>query len=950
MNQGLSEIKDNFAKRKISGMSSSSNELMIAALGYAAQGNKVLPLHYVKQNGHCSCKKGGECSNKAKHPITEHGLKDASADTSTITKWWNKNPKANIGLSTGENLVVIDVDGPDGRTLLQNLETKLGKLPPTKEVTSGRTDGGRHLYFHKDTSLDLRNVNGKDDMKGIDVRANGGYIIAPPSVHYTGRQYKFVNEDVPIATLPEAWVNHFSQSKALTNGNGSSGSGKRRLSAPADNGERNDSLIRYAGLLEAQNLDKHEIIEKCHQVNSTYSPPLAAKEVEGRVDSIWRYRINRHEQLKDLIQKFTDCSNSTDRLEIVTKDERHKDLLHLAKMREPVTWSRIQDLFKGKKKDLKNIMGDAPKLSIVNQQQGDQILSELPGVSVNTFPGDFSGFPVVQGYLYQNTNQGVCLFLASEDNLDLVSTAPVFITKRLAHKDHAVYLQVCWLERNDWASVTEIRSTFMDARLVTRLADRGFPVSSATSRAIVQYLQKFEATFRDMIPEQNISNRMGWHNGSFLIGKDCLSSDVSPKIDFQAADTGEQSLVDALSTRGTYDGWLHGITPAMKFPLPSLALNASFSAPLVGVLGVPNYGLDLSCRTSTGKTTILRTSASPYGQPDEANGSSMTHTWDTTVVGAERLCSILCDLPVILDDTKRQKPDRVGSILYGVIHGHGRMRGSKTGSQRTASWRTVLISSGEAAAISYTQDAGARARLLTLRGNPFGKEPQPELVNAINFAVKNNYGHAGRMWIQWLIENEDQWPRFKERHIELAQALKPTSEVESRLADSAAVIQLAGELVHRALNFPWRYHDPISIVWDSIKSEAKEIDIHIRGARAIYDWAVAHQNSFWGCHKISKHRDSDGEPIEPTGGWAGKWEKETGSWEHISFIPSQLKKIMKELGFDYEAVRAGLVDSEMAWGSQPWINGDRIRVLTISKEALTVNETDYEYPGDWDDN
>ncbi|MGO9121120.1 MAG: DUF927 domain-containing protein, partial [Desulfomonilaceae bacterium] len=82
----------------------------------------------------------------------------------------------------------------------------------------------------------------------------------------------------------------------------------------------------------------------------------------------------------------------------------------------------------------------------------------------------------------------------------------------------------------------------------------------------------------------------------------------------------------------------------------------------------------------------------------------------------ERLCATGCDMPVILDDTKRAKPEQIGPALYSIISGHGRGRGSIKGLAQTRTWRTVLISSGEAAAVSYTEDAGVRARILTIRG------------------------------------------------------------------------------------------------------------------------------------------------------------------------------------------------------------------------------------------
>src|SRR5215472_12062024 len=120
------------------------------------------------------------CLVARKEPATANGLHAATTDPIVITAWWRQQPNYNIGIATGavSHIFVLDVDGIDGEAELTKLEAKQGSLPATVEAITGK---GRHLYF-KMPDCDLRNSASKL-APGIDVRANGGYVLSPPSRH-----------------------------------------------------------------------------------------------------------------------------------------------------------------------------------------------------------------------------------------------------------------------------------------------------------------------------------------------------------------------------------------------------------------------------------------------------------------------------------------------------------------------------------------------------------------------------------------------------------------------------------------------------------------------------------------------------------------------------------------------------------------------------------------------
>ena len=166
--------------------------LLENALSYAARGWRVLPLH-TPLNGGCSCRRPA-CPHAGKHPRPAHGLLEASTDPATINQWWQQWPDANIGIMTGpeSGLVVLDVDPRHGgNESLRDLERQHAPLAPTLEVLTG--GGGRHLYFKYPEGASLGNSSSKLG-PGLDVKGSNGYVVAPPSLHGSGKTYQWKEE------------------------------------------------------------------------------------------------------------------------------------------------------------------------------------------------------------------------------------------------------------------------------------------------------------------------------------------------------------------------------------------------------------------------------------------------------------------------------------------------------------------------------------------------------------------------------------------------------------------------------------------------------------------------------------------------------------------------------------------------------------------------------------
>jgi hypothetical protein len=178
-----------------------------AALDLVRLGLAVLPLHSVRRAGDklvCTCGTV-ECDSAGKHPIAElvpHGFKDASRDPRVVARWFARYPNANVGLRTGD-IVVVDVDPRHrGDVTLANLEREHGPLPLSwRSITGG---AGLHAFFAAPAGQVTKGRLGW----GIDFKGtSGGYVVVPPSRHASGRRYVWENDprDVPLAPLP-LWI------------------------------------------------------------------------------------------------------------------------------------------------------------------------------------------------------------------------------------------------------------------------------------------------------------------------------------------------------------------------------------------------------------------------------------------------------------------------------------------------------------------------------------------------------------------------------------------------------------------------------------------------------------------------------------------------------------------------------------------------------------------------
>jgi len=556
---------------------------------------------------------------------------------------------------------------------------------------------------------------------------------------------------------------------------------------------------------------------------------------------------------------------------------------------------------------------------------------------------------------YEITINGIHLKKESHSKTERkhVCSVPLFITQRMQDVfTNNMLLQIAYYqpENYSWRTLEIPRKIAFDKMRIIALADKGFPVGKNT-KELAEYLYDLETVNRLHYETTDTSSQMGWiikknaahgksnkanlhadnqdistPSPSFIYGDICHGDTT---VSFIGADDGDKQAGRSFSTQsGSLAAWLEIAEHILTYyPRVAVPFYGSFVAPLLHILNLNSFFIDISAGTSSGKSIALRFVASAWGNPNEKNPNSIVHSWRASHVGLERIATTQTDLPLFLDDTKTAgNQKQLKNFIYGLAEGHGKVRGSIAGTQVTRYWRTVTLSTGEAPLSDYATDGGAKVRVLSIEGYPFEKTDQEsrELVTELNNIVCLNYGHIGPLFIDHLIANHDRWPEYRAMFTDTANKILTTSGAAARLADLHAAIVVAAHILHETKPpagaiLPFPFTNPFIDIWPEIEDDAAEADIGKRSLQYVWEWVNANENKFVGRHfKISTDSMGNQRQIDetPTPNY-GNWEP-SDNWERIYVYPHVLREALEHSHYDSNA-------AIKAWKQHGWLHTDKDR-------------------------
>lgn len=257
-----------------------------------------------------------------------------------------------------------------------------------------------------------------------------------------------------------------------------------------------------------------------------------------------------------------------------------------------------------------------------------------------------------------------------------------------------------------------------------------------------------------------IAHATGWQCGAYIMPDGEIIGTPEQSVLFN----GRSSAASGYTTSGTGQSWRESVG-RLAFGNYSMmtGVAAALAAPLIGLAGADGFGIHLYEQSSAGKTTTANVASSLYGNPDV-----LRLTWYGTALGLANEAAAHNDALMPLDEIGQgADPVEVYKSAYALFNGTGKLQGAKEGGNRDLKrWRTVAISTGEMDLETFIASAGRKAKagqLVRLLNIPMRRAVRfhehangKHHADALKDAYQHNHGVAGREWVKWLADHQQE--------------------------------------------------------------------------------------------------------------------------------------------------------------------------------------------------
>lgn len=288
-----------------------------------------------------------------------------------------------------------------------------------------------------------------------------------------------------------------------------------------------------------------------------------------------------------------------------------------------------------------------------------------------------------------------------------------------------------------WREITVDCGVIFNKSNICQLADRGILVTSENSKDLVKYLSDVISLNAQEIPLCKSIGRLGWVDGDFIPYIDSVKYDGD--IDFK-------KIYENVCEKGSVTKWLEHITELRDDINIRLMLAASFASPLIEVVGALPFILHLWGTTGFGKTVSLMVASSVWGNPEMG---CLTRTMNMTANAMARTSCFLHNIPFCADELQQIKTNwgNYDSLVMYLTEGIDRGRAKAGGGvEQTKTWRNSFIFTGEEPITKGVSGGGVKNRVIEI-------ECENKVIKDGNYTanlVKENYGYAGRVFINYL--------------------------------------------------------------------------------------------------------------------------------------------------------------------------------------------------------
>ncbi|MFQ7747876.1 MAG: DUF927 domain-containing protein [Eubacteriales bacterium] len=442
---------------------------------------------------------------------------------------------------------------------------------------------------------------------------------------------------------------------------------------------------------------------------------------------------------------------------------------------------------------------------------------------------------------------------------------PILPVERLVNIDTGVEklkLAFCKGDRR-WREVVADKKLLASNNSILELANMGIAVTSENSRALVHYISDLENLNYDLIPERKSVSRLGYIE----------SEGFSPYVDglIFDGDANFRHIFESIRSAGKRREWLElALSLRQGNVMARIVLAASFASVLVKPCGSLPFFVHLwGGESGTGKTVALMLAASVWGNPEMGR---YIQTFNSTVVGREKLAAFLNHLPLIVDELQLARDGRgkLNFDVYALAEGVGRTRGNKNGGvDQTPTWQNCILTSGETPITGASSGAGAVNRVIEIECRTAHRIIEDGHATA--GVLRKNYGFAGREFVEKLYQ-EDNAQLAAELYKKHFRVLSENDTTEKQ-AMAAAVILTADELAT-----DWLFQDGNAVTVQEISGflASRAAVSSGGGIRYFCDWAAQNANRLPG-QRAATYGVISGRRCASSAKFSIKWRRKPAS-------------------------------------------------------------------------
>lgn len=693
-----------------------------AALSYLARGWAVLPM-----------------SRKSKKPIIKWKEFQTRRPTEAeVRGWWQAFPRANVGIITGaiSGIAVLDEDGEEddpeagARSIAEQ-----GGVPDT--LRSRTRKGFHHLFLHP--GGDVRNF--VRDFPGLDFRGDGGYIIAPPSVHETGHVYAWEDEDASIAPLP-GWLLKYLQEKqkpaperpastCRTDFDGSAGDNPEYVNA---------AIERELGILASApiGLQNEQLNKSAFAIGQFVGAGVVSRsEVEAMIEGVvlsWPCGEGQplwtRENMRDTMQ--SGLNNGANKPRLIPEKRKQKML----RGRAVRAWVG--------KKSADEVEDEAEQEDLAEAESGDQTAGAYRLGSGRTY------------LLIEKKSTGKDNNTSENNHSGVVWDGAAHIEEEITDEDGLTLYKILGRTKQGRQFRLELEaSKFADPKAMlgalSNMAGANCVFAAGMEKHLAPSIKSF--TGSEKLKYGRRFNRVGWletpAGREFLIpGLEAENTAIvlNRKLPYELHP--ESELMQALSV-------FDQLFQAQRVEMTSVAITALLQAPLNKLAGWQDerYALFVAGRTGSLKTSWTMQGMAMYGPGFAQEDHLVKFGQGATNNSIMQNMTRANDLPFLVDN---YKPGTGGgakdiiNLIHASLEGGEKDRLNRDATQRAGkAIRTVPVFTGEDVPDT---DAASIARVLIVVFTWLGGKDNPSLT-----FVQDNVIHLsaiGRAWIEWLLTPE----------------------------------------------------------------------------------------------------------------------------------------------------------------------------------------------------